>query len=96
MAFTVLDSAELERTIAADLDRDDVTRRSSGWPITATQLMLRYDPTHELPHVVETPQGKVIARFELLGDLAYFVCPVQGRHTLPARYVERVPLEARR
>ena len=61
-------------------------------PVTMVPLFLRFDPTHELPHVVETDRGKIKARFECLGDLAIFTSP--DRQTLPVRYLALVDASA--
>jgi hypothetical protein len=52
------------------------------------QLFLRFDRTHELPHIVETAKGHVVARFEKDADLAWFIGRGKDeRPTLPAEYV---------
>lgn len=76
----------LKRTIAADLDEDQPHLRRPAEPTTMVQFMLRINDTHELPLVVETPKGRIIARFARAGDLAIFVS--KDRKTLPARFVE--------
>ena len=52
------------------------------------QMFLRFDPTHELPHVVELADGHTIARFEKDADLAWFISRGKTeRPTLPEAYV---------
>lgn len=70
----------LRRVVAAD--HPD---RRLAQPATMTQMFLRFDQTHELPLLVETEDGKPIARFALAGDLAIFVS--KDRQTLPAPFV---------
>ena len=70
---------ELRRVVAADAQP-----RRLGAPATMGQLFLRFDATHELPHVVETEAGRIVARFEKAGDLAIFVSA--DHQTLPADY----------
>ena len=71
---------ELRHVVAADAQP-----RRLGAPATMGQTFLRFDPTHELPHVVETEAGRIVARFEKAGDLAIFVSA--DHQTLPAAYV---------
>lgn len=74
---------ELRRVVAAD----DSPRRLA-LHATMTQLFLRFDPTHELPHIVETAKGHVVARFEKDADLAWFISRGKTeRPTLPEAYV---------
>ena len=73
---------ELRRVVAADAGP-----RRLAMPTTMAQLFLRFDATHELPHIVETERGVEIARFRLAGDLALFIGPTGDRQTLPADYV---------
>ena len=71
---------EVRRVVAAD--HPD---RRLAQPATMVQMFLRFDPTHELPLLVESAEGKPIARFALAGDLAIFVSA--DRKTLPADFV---------
>ncbi len=73
---------ELRRVVAADAQ----PRRLAA-PVTMAQLFLRLDATHELPHVVETETGRIVARFEKAGDVALFIGGEADRKTLPAEYV---------
>lgn len=75
---------ELRRVVAAD-----ALPRRLALPATMAQLFLRHDATHELPHVVETETGQVVARFALAGDVAIFVNPGDRRDTLPTDYVRQ-------
>ena len=78
-----LSARELRRVVAAD----DPDRRLAQ-PATLAQPFLRFDPTHELPHVVETATGETIARFRLPGDVAlYLGREKDDRRFLPAAYV---------
>jgi hypothetical protein len=59
-------------------------------PLHATMVpvFLRFDPTHDLPHIVETEKGHIIARFEKDADLAWFIRRKNDdRTTLPEAYV---------
>ena len=49
------------------------------------QLFLRFDGTHELPLIVETEKGAVIARFLRAGDLSIFVSA--DRRSLPKAFL---------
>lgn len=40
---------------------------------TMEQLFVRFDQTHELPFIVETESGRIVARFARDGDLAGFI-----------------------
>ncbi len=40
---------------------------------TMEKLFVRLDVTHELPFVVETESGRIVARFARDGDLAGFI-----------------------
>ena len=55
---------------------------------TMEALFLRVDSTHELPIVVETESGRVIARFARDGDCASFVS--RDRNTLPAPIIAEI------
>lgn len=57
-------------------------------PATMAKLVLRHDPTHELPIVVETERGNVVARFALPGDAAIFCA--KDRKTLPEPFMRRL------
>lgn len=61
--------------------------RRLAQPATLARLFLRFDRTHELPHIVETEAGRIIARFEKAGDVASFVGADGDRSMLPAEYV---------
>jgi hypothetical protein len=74
---------ELRRVIAADAEP-----RARSLHYTKGQRFLRYDATHELPIVVETEAGKIIARFACEGDCALFVSA--DRYTLPADFIHHV------
>lgn len=66
----------------------DAEPRRLALHATMTQLFLRFDPTHDLPHVLETVTGKIVARFEKDADLAWFICRGKTeRPTLPEAYV---------
>lgn len=80
--------ADPVRLIAADMDEDQPRLRRRAEPASLVQFMLRYDPTHELPHVVESPHGLIIARFRQLGDLSVLVS--KDKRTLPASYIALV------
>jgi hypothetical protein len=80
------DTTTIRRVVAAD----DPDRRLAQ-PATLAQPFLRFDPTHELPHVVETASGETIARFRLPGDVALFI-GAADRQTLPKSYLEQVAL----
>lgn len=73
---------ELRRIVAAVAQ----PRRLAA-PATMGQLFLCFDATHELPHIVETGTGRIVARFEKAGDVALFIGTDQDRKTLPAEYV---------
>lgn len=72
--------SEIRRVIAADAEP-----RSRARVYTKAQRFLRFDPTHELPIVIETEAGRIIARFACDGDAALFVA--EDRHTLPTDFV---------
>lgn len=76
---------EHTRTIAADAGIGELNERVVAAPVTMAPMFLRYDPTHELPHVVEDERGRTLARFKHPGDLAIFVS--RDHQTLPRRYV---------
>ena len=76
---------ELRRVVAADAQ----PRRLAA-PVTMAQMFLRFDATHELPHVVETETGHIVARFEKAGDVALFIGGEADRKTLPADYVRQL------
>ena len=63
----------------------DAEPRRLGAPATMSPLFLRFDPTSELPHIVETEDGKPKARFACAGDLAIFAS--RDHKTLPVEYV---------
>lgn len=74
---------ELRRVVAAD-----ATPRRLPLHATMAQTFLRFDPTHELPHIVETANGHIVARFEKDADLAWFISRGKtDRPTLPQDYV---------
>ncbi len=73
-----------ERTLRRVVAGDAEPRRLAQ-PVTMAQLFLRFDRTHELPIVIETENGTVVARFALPGDAAIFVS--RDRQTLPADFV---------
>lgn len=73
---------DLDRVIAAD-----APDRRLGQPASLVEFYLRFDRTHELPHIVESLDGRIVARFALPGDLAIFVS--KDRQTLPAAYVRQ-------
>lgn len=66
----------------------DAEPRRLALHATMGQLFLRFDPTHELPHVVELTDGRIVARFEKDADLAWFISRGKTeRPTLPEAYV---------
>ena len=66
----------------------DAEPRRLALHATMGQLFLRFDPTHELPHVVELTDGRIVARFEKDADLAWFISRDKTeRPTLPEAYV---------
>jgi hypothetical protein len=81
-------AAEPLRLVAAD----HPDRRLAA-PATMAALMLRVDPTHELPIVVETEHGLLVARFRLAGDAAIFASV--DRKTLPAPIVTALAAQER-
>jgi hypothetical protein len=50
-------------------------------------LFLRRDSSHELPIIVQTADGEIVARFGRLGDAAKFLSPETGP-TLPQAFVD--------
>lgn len=75
------DGSEPVRLVAAD----HPDRRLAA-PATMAPLMLRLDPAHELPIVVETDRGFLVARFRLPGDAAIFASV--DRKTLPIEIIK--------
>ncbi|WP_425065585.1 hypothetical protein [Reyranella sp.] len=74
---------ELRRVVAAD-----APERRLPLHATMVPVFLRFDPTHDLPHIVETEKGHIIARFEKDADLAWFIRRKNDdRTTLPEAYV---------
>lgn len=66
----------------------EATPRRLPLHATMAQTFLRFDPTHELPHIVETANGHIVARFEKDADLAWFISRGKTeRPTLPEAYV---------
>lgn len=81
-ANTPVANRDIRRVVAADAPDRHVARLS-----TMGQLYLRHDPTHELPFIVETESGYVVARFARDGDLAGFI----GKDgTLPADFARQI------
>lgn len=82
----------LTRLVAAD--HPD---RRIAEPSTMGALLLRIDPTHELPIVIATEDGQTVARFSRPGDAAFFCGPagsnpqaVYLRGSLPAVILDQL------
>lgn len=81
-ANTPVANKEIRRVVAAD-----APDRRIGMLSTMGQQFLRFDPTHELPLIVETEEGRIIARFARDGDLAGFI---SKDGTLPAEFALQI------